>query len=253
MCSGFWASFNWVQQWILDYIAITYRVWRANNVVYVRNILTTWSKLGPALRLASKNVSTNSDSIAGIVPPSIGTPLSSGNHSLNVRIHIQIQLTLFILILNFNWKINKNKSTEIQIELFSKYALINQKLVNQIQFCSNFFRWFTSHQFTILTLILTFAFDFVWKLAGSREAAFVYAISSAGVVHSISRACNRGDLLNCACDKRRLVSFIHDCIFINQLQLAIKSNWFCDWLVFVNYGIIAMKVDVFIHFVQSSQ
>jgi wingless-type MMTV integration site family protein 2 len=32
----------------------------------------------------------------------------------------------------------------------------------------------------------------------------VYAISSAGVVHSISRACNRGDLLNCACDKTRL-------------------------------------------------
>ncbi|KZS11368.1 Protein Wnt-16 [Daphnia magna] len=40
--------------------------------------------------------------------------------------------------------------------------------------------------------------------SGSREAAFVYAISSAGVVHSISRACNRGDLLNCACDKTRL-------------------------------------------------
>jgi len=55
-----------------------------------------------------------------------------------------------------------------------------------------------------------------WKLAGSREAAFVYAISSAGVVHSISRACNRGDLLNCACDKRRLVSAIRTSITINQ-------------------------------------
>nr|CDI40099.1 WNT2 protein [Euperipatoides kanangrensis] len=35
---------------------------------------------------------------------------------------------------------------------------------------------------------------------GSREAAFVYAISSAGVVHSITRSCSKGDLLNCACD-----------------------------------------------------
>lgn len=40
--------------------------------------------------------------------------------------------------------------------------------------------------------------------AGSREAAFVYAVSSAGVVHAISRACNRGELMNCACDKNRL-------------------------------------------------
>ena len=43
---------------------------------------------------------------------------------------------------------------------------------------------------------------------GSREAAFVYAISSAGVVHAITRDCSKGDLLNCACDpsKRGKVS-----------------------------------------------
>ncbi|CAG5134606.1 unnamed protein product, partial [Candidula unifasciata] len=34
----------------------------------------------------------------------------------------------------------------------------------------------------------------------SREAAFVYAISSAGVVHAITRSCSRGQLMNCACD-----------------------------------------------------
>ncbi|KAK6177361.1 hypothetical protein SNE40_015479 [Patella caerulea] len=37
-------------------------------------------------------------------------------------------------------------------------------------------------------------------LKGSREAAFVYSISSAGVVHAITRACSKGDLLHCACD-----------------------------------------------------
>ena len=39
---------------------------------------------------------------------------------------------------------------------------------------------------------------------GSREAAFVYAISSAGVVHSITRACSKGSLLNCACDPTKV-------------------------------------------------
>ncbi len=41
---------------------------------------------------------------------------------------------------------------------------------------------------------------FLFVEVGSREAAFVYAVSSAGVVHAITRACSQGDLLNCACD-----------------------------------------------------
>ncbi|ESP01129.1 hypothetical protein LOTGIDRAFT_139906, partial [Lottia gigantea] len=37
-------------------------------------------------------------------------------------------------------------------------------------------------------------------LKGTREAAFVYSISSAGVVYSITSACSKGELLHCACD-----------------------------------------------------
>ncbi|KAL5015300.1 hypothetical protein ScPMuIL_009570 [Solemya velum] len=37
-------------------------------------------------------------------------------------------------------------------------------------------------------------------LRGNREAAFVYAMSSSGVVHAITRACSKGELARCACD-----------------------------------------------------
>lgn len=38
---------------------------------------------------------------------------------------------------------------------------------------------------------------------GSREAAFVYAISSAGVVFAITRACSQGELGSCSCDPQK--------------------------------------------------
>uniref|UniRef100_A0A5S6QW13 Protein Wnt n=1 Tax=Trichuris muris TaxID=70415 RepID=A0A5S6QW13_TRIMR len=39
---------------------------------------------------------------------------------------------------------------------------------------------------------------------GSREAAFVYAISTASVVHSIAQSCSSGQIVDCSCDRRRV-------------------------------------------------
>ncbi|CAG0883851.1 unnamed protein product [Darwinula stevensoni] len=38
---------------------------------------------------------------------------------------------------------------------------------------------------------------------GCRETAFVYAITSAGVTHSVARACSAGHIKTCTCDYRR--------------------------------------------------
>ncbi|XP_071527166.1 protein Wnt-7b-like isoform X2 [Panulirus ornatus] len=40
-------------------------------------------------------------------------------------------------------------------------------------------------------------------LIGSREAAYAYAVMSAGVTHSITASCSRGNISTCGCDERK--------------------------------------------------
>lgn len=38
---------------------------------------------------------------------------------------------------------------------------------------------------------------------GSRETAFIYAITSAGATHAVTQACSAGNLTDCSCDTSR--------------------------------------------------
>ena len=42
---------------------------------------------------------------------------------------------------------------------------------------------------------------FIDLFPASKEAAYVFAIRSAGVTYMIAKACSQGDLSNCGCDK----------------------------------------------------
>ncbi len=43
----------------------------------------------------------------------------------------------------------------------------------------------------------------LFPLSGSREAAFTYAITAAGVAHAITAACSQGNLSQCGCDREK--------------------------------------------------
>lgn len=48
---------------------------------------------------------------------------------------------------------------------------------------------------------LVFSYDYTFT--GSKETAFIYAVTSAGVVHAVTQACSSGNLTECSCDAEK--------------------------------------------------
>ena len=50
----------------------------------------------------------------------------------------------------------------------------------------------------------------MWLFSASRETAFIYAITSSGVAHEITKACALGVLRNCACSNTQPAERTYD-------------------------------------------
>lgn len=48
------------------------------------------------------------------------------------------------------------------------------------------------------------------SVLANREAAFSFAIVSAGIAYAITQACSRGNLSRCGCDKSKLPNYSHN-------------------------------------------
>lgn len=52
----------------------------------------------------------------------------------------------------------------------------------------------------LFSFVLSVYFIVVLYVSGCRETAFIYALTTAAVTHSIARACAEGSILTCNCD-----------------------------------------------------
>lgn len=89
-------------------------------------------------------------------------------------------------------------------------VVVNDAAANKydISGSSGEIEWTTDDWFKVQILPRTTSLKIIFFcLIGSREAAFTYAISSAGAVHAITASCARGNISLCGCDSMQKMAY----------------------------------------------
>ncbi|XP_030077607.1 protein Wnt-2b isoform X2 [Microcaecilia unicolor] len=156
-------------------------------------------------------------SCSGLRHPSKSLPASECPHHATCRLHFAFLLILLTLTPRVDsswWYIGALGARVIcdnipglvskQRQLCQKHPDIMQSIgegaKEWIRECQHQFR---HHRWNCSTLDRDHTVFGRVMLRSSRETAFVYAMSSAGVVYAITRACSQGELKTCSCDPNK--------------------------------------------------
>lgn len=96
---------------------------------------------------------------------------------------------------------------------YSIFLILSMLLTWEIFVFDLSFSWFIIFQCVrteeLYCSIYTSHFILFYLSLDTREASFVSAITAAGVTYAVTRACTMGDLVECSCDKNRLLRRLH--------------------------------------------
>jgi len=86
-------------------------------------------------------------------------------------------------------------------------------------------------------------YNFSKFLSGTREMAFVHAISSAGVAHALTRACSSGELENCGCDRSLRGMSPEGFQVLHYIMIFIYLLKFNDYDIMIHYQFLYYKIQ----------